>query len=141
MVLSPTPHTPADGSAFLEETTVIQELRFEAAHRLPNVPQDHKCYRLHGHSYRCEIHVRGKIQPTSGWVMDYADIRATFEPIRQKLDHHYLNEIEGLENPTSEVLAAWIWDRLVCDLEGLSAVVVHETCTSRCVFRRMVGAT
>jgi 6-pyruvoyltetrahydropterin/6-carboxytetrahydropterin synthase len=111
-------------------TTIFTELAFEAAHRLPNVAADHKCARLHGHSFRAEIHVSGPLDPTLGWVMDFADVRAAAEPVRLALDHRYLNEIEGLENPTSEVIAAWIWDRLAPELPGLSRVVVRETCTS-----------
>jgi 6-pyruvoyltetrahydropterin/6-carboxytetrahydropterin synthase len=111
-------------------TTIFTELAFESAHRLPNVPADHKCARLHGHSFRAEIHVTGPLDPTLGWVMDFADVRAAAEPLRLALDHRYLNEIEGLENPTSEVIAAWIWDRLAPALPGLARVVVRETCTS-----------
>ena len=76
--------------------------QFEAAHRLPNVPPGHKCARLHGHSFRLEIRVRGPLDPTLGWVMDFADIKAAFQPIYEQLDHHYLNDVPGLENPTSE---------------------------------------
>lgn len=113
---------------------IFKEFRFEAAHRLPNVPKEHKCARLHGHSFRVEVHVRGPVDPTSGWIMDFADIKAAFEPIHHQLDHHYLNEIEGLENPTSEVLAQWIWVRLKPRLMLLSKIVVRETCTSGCVY-------
>ncbi|MFC4726720.1 6-carboxytetrahydropterin synthase QueD [Coralloluteibacterium thermophilus] len=102
----------------------------EAAHRLPNVPPGHKCARLHGHSFRIEIHVSGEIDPATGWVMDFADVKAAFRPLYERLDHHYLNDVEGLENPTSERIAVWIWDRLKPALPGLSRVVVHETCTA-----------
>src|SRR5436305_8870876 len=91
---------------------LTKEYRFEAAHRLPCVPEGHKCARLHGHSYRVEIHVGGTVNPASGWIMDFADIKTAFAPILQRLDHYYLNEIEGLENPTSENLARWIWHQL-----------------------------
>lgn len=114
---------------------VFKEFSFEAAHRLPNVPKGHKCGRLHGHSFRCEIHVRGAIGATSGWVMDFADIKQAFEPLYQQLDHNYLNEVDGLENPTSEVLARWIWDRVRPAIPEIAAVVVRETCTSGCVYR------
>jgi 6-pyruvoyltetrahydropterin/6-carboxytetrahydropterin synthase len=113
---------------------IFKEFTFEAAHRLPNVPPGHKCARLHGHSFRAEIHVRGGVEPELGWVMDFADIKSAFQPFYDQLDHHYLNEVEGLENPTSENLARWIWDRLVPLLPGLSRVVVRETCTSGCVY-------
>lgn len=109
--------------------------RFEAAHRLPRVPEGHKCARLHGHSFRCEIVVAGAMQADTGWVIDYADIKAAANPVFDALDHHYLNDIEGLENPTSEVLARWIWDRLASQLPDLHAVTVRETCTSACTYR------
>ena len=114
---------------------VFTEFTFEAAHRLPNVAPDHKCARLHGHSFRAEVHVEGEVDAASGWVMDFADIRAACEPIRLELDHHYLNEIAGLENPTSEVLAQWIWRRLAPALPDLACIVVRETCTSGCAYR------
>lgn len=114
---------------------IFKEFTFEAAHRLPNVPPGHKCARLHGHSFRCEVHVGGAVGQGTGWVMDFADIKAAFEPLHKQLDHNYLNEIEGLSNPTSENLARWIWTRLERELPGLSAVLVRETCTSGCVYR------
>lgn len=114
---------------------IFKAFTLEAAHRLPNVPEGHKCARLHGHSFRVEIRVEGELQPGTEWVMDYADIKAAFEPLYRQLDHHYLNEIKGLENPTSERLAVWIWERLKPALPQLSEVVVHETCTSGCRYR------
>jgi 6-pyruvoyltetrahydropterin/6-carboxytetrahydropterin synthase len=114
--------------------TVVVEITFEAAHRLPNVPPEHKCARLHGHSFRAEIHVAGPLDPELGWVVDFADLRAAAEPVRDALDHRYLNEVEGLENPTSEVIAAWIWQRLSA-VGGLAEVVVAETCTSSVRYR------
>ena len=107
---------------------------FEAAHRLPRVPETHKCYRLHGHSYRIEVVIAGEVDPETGWVIDFADIRAAWEPLWAQLDHHYLNEIEGLENPTSEVLAVWIYDRLLGTLPQLQSVIVHETCTASAIY-------
>jgi len=109
--------------------------QFEAAHYLPNLPKRHKCNRLHGHSFKVEIVVEGECDPKLGWVMDYADISSAFKPIWKQLDHHYLNKIEGLENPTSENLTLWIWERLQPKLPLLSAVEVAETCTARCVYR------
>lgn len=113
---------------------ISKEFTFEAAHRLPNVAPGHKCGRLHGHSFRVEIHVEGPLGPTSGWVIDFGDIKAAFKPLLDRLDHYYLNEIEGLENPTSEILAVWIWDRLRPALSGLAMVVVRETCTTACFY-------
>lgn len=114
--------------------TIFTEIAFEAAHRLPNVPDEHKCARLHGHSFRAEVHVQGDLDPALGWVADFADVRAAAEPVRLALDHRYLNEIDGLDNPTSEVIAAWIWDRLQPTLPGLVRVVVRETCTTGAVY-------
>ncbi|WAS94450.1 6-carboxytetrahydropterin synthase QueD [Nannocystis punicea] len=114
---------------------IFKQFRFEAAHRLPNVPANHKCARLHGHSFMIEVHVQGPVGETSGWVLDFADIAAAWQPLHAVLDHNYLNEIEGLENPTSELLARWIWRRLLPALPGLSQVVVRETCTSGCIYR------
>ena len=114
---------------------IFKEFTFEAAHRLPHVPEDHKCSRLHGHSFRAEVHLSGSIDPAKGWVRDFGDIKSAFKPILDALDHRYLNEVPGLCNPTSENLARWIWKALRDDLPELSAVVVRETCTSGCIYR------
>jgi len=114
---------------------IFREFTFEAAHRLPNVPPRHKCARLHGHSYRVTVHITGPVGDETGWVRDFADLTCAMRPILDELDHYYLNEIEGLDNPTSEILARWIWDRLTHVLPELSQVVVHETCTSGCAYQ------
>lgn len=115
---------------------LFKEFTFEAAHRLPHVPPDHKCARLHGHSYRVTIRVAGPVDADTGMVMDFAEIKAAFKPIRDGyLDHYYLNDVEGLENPTSENLARWIWEKLKHGLPQLCAVQVSETCTSGVVYR------
>ncbi len=117
------------------QVEIFKEFTFESAHRLPNVPASHKCARLHGHSYRVAVHVEGLVGDGTGWVRDFADLTCAVKPVLARLDHYYLNEVEGLDNPTSEVLARWIWDRLVIALPDLSQVVVRETCTSGCVYR------
>ena len=114
---------------------IFKRFSIEAAHRLPNVPDGHKCARLHGHSFQVEVHVSGDPGADTGWVMDFSDIKAAFAPLHAQLDHHYLNDVEGLENPTSERLASWIWDRLKPALPLLSEIVVQETCTSGCRYR------
>ncbi len=114
---------------------IFKTFTIEAAHRLPNVPAGHQCARLHGHSFRISLQVSGEPDPQSGWIMDFAEIKTAFRPLYEQLDHHYLNEIEGLDNPTSERLAAWIWERLKPELPLLSEVLVHETCTSGCRYR------
>ena len=107
---------------------------FEAAHRLPNVPEGHKCRRLHGHSFRVELICEGEIDPHTGWLIDFADIKRAFEPVYARLDHRYLNEIDGLENPTSENVARWIWKRVRATLPMLVQITVAETCTARCEY-------
>jgi 6-pyruvoyltetrahydropterin/6-carboxytetrahydropterin synthase len=113
---------------------IFREFTFEAAHRLPEVPPGHKCARLHGHSYRLEVHIDGDVDPALGWVMDFADLKEAVRPVIDQLDHYYLNEIPGLENPTSENVACWAWKRLADSLP-LTAIVVRETCISGCVYR------
>jgi len=113
---------------------IFKIFQIEAAHRLPHVPEGHKCARLHGHSFRIEIHLSGPVDSHAGWVMDFADLKTVFAPVYERIDHRLLNDIPGLENPTSENLARWIWDQLAPDLPLLSRVVVHETCTSGCSY-------
>ncbi len=114
---------------------IYKEFTFEAAHLLPNVPEGHKCGRLHGHSFMVQIHISGEVDPVSGWIMDFADLKAAFKPIYNRLDHYFLNDIDGLENPTSEVLAKWIWSELKPTLPQLSKIVIKETCTSGCIYQ------
>ena len=113
---------------------IFKEFTFEAAHRLPHVPEGHKCARLHGHSFRVTIHVTGPVGAETGWVQDFADLKAAFDPLHRQLDHNYLNDIPGLENPTSENIARWIWQRLHATLPALTKVVIRETCTSGCIY-------
>jgi 6-pyruvoyltetrahydropterin/6-carboxytetrahydropterin synthase len=119
----------------LAAVEIFKEFSFEAAHLLPNVKPGHKCARLHGHSFRVAVHVEGPLTDHEEWVVDFGDIKAAFKPIEDQLDHYYLNEIAGLENPTSENLARWIWVRLKPRLPLMSKLVVRETCTSGCVYR------
>jgi 6-pyruvoyltetrahydropterin/6-carboxytetrahydropterin synthase len=113
---------------------IYKVFKFDAAHRLPNVPDGHKCAQLHGHSFRVEIHVRGKADEQTGWVMDFADITAACQPVIDQLDHKYLNDIEGLDNPTSENLTKWMWQRLQTALPKLSKIVVQESSESGCIY-------
>ena len=106
---------------------IFKEFSFDAAHYLPNVPEDHKCRRLHGHTYRVRLCIKGPLDPTLGWVMDFADIKAAWNPIEAQLDHHYLNEMEGLSNPTAEHIAAWIWERLKPRLPLLHKIELWES--------------
>jgi 6-pyruvoyltetrahydropterin/6-carboxytetrahydropterin synthase len=113
---------------------IFKEFTIEAAHWLPNVPEGHKCRRLHGHSFRIAVYVSGPVDERLGWVMDFAELKAAFKGIEDQIDHRLLNEVEGLENPTSENLARWLWAKLEPELTGLSKVAVHETCTSGCIY-------
>jgi len=114
---------------------LTKEFHFEAAHLLPHAPTGHKCARLHGHSFRVEVTIRGPVDPVSGWLMDFADLKKAFAPLEDLLDHRYLNDIPGLENSTSENLACWIWEHLQERLPCLAEITVHETCTSKCTYR------
>ncbi|ABD89354.1 6-carboxytetrahydropterin synthase QueD [Rhodopseudomonas palustris] len=106
---------------------ITQAFSFEAAHRLPHVPAQHRCHRMHGHSYRVELQLRGPVDPTSGFVVDFFEIEAAFGPVLASLDHYCLNEVDGLENPTAENIALWIWQRVKPALPQLSQVKVFET--------------
>lgn len=118
-----------------QSVRIFKEFSFEAAHRLPNLPQEHKCYRLHGHSFRARLTLEGSIDPQLGWFIDFADVKQAFARIHDQLDHRFLNEIEGLNNPTSENLAVWIWQNLKPRLPQLCEVTVHETCTTGATYR------
>ncbi|MGY8813256.1 MAG: 6-carboxytetrahydropterin synthase QueD [Gammaproteobacteria bacterium] len=113
---------------------LIKEFQIEAAHLLPKVEIGHKCRRLHGHSFRIIVSIEGEVDCKHGWVMDYADISNAFKPIFDILDHNYLNDVEGLDNPTSEILARWIWRKLISTLPQLYSIEVSETCNSRCIY-------
>jgi len=121
-----------------QSPTVLHEIRksfqFEAAHRLPNLPSNHKCARLHGHSFKVTLVVRGVLVDGYDWVLDFSEIKNIFKPVLDQLDHHYLNEIPGLENPTSEVLARWIFGKVSPNLKGLHQVILSETCTSESIY-------
>ena len=114
---------------------IYKDFVFESAHRLPNVPEGHKCAALHGHSYSVRVAIEGPVGADTGWVQDFADVKAAFKPLQKELDHRFLNDIPGLENPTSEVLAVWLWERLIEKLPQLNRIEVKETATSGCVYR------
>ena len=112
---------------------LVHEFRFEAAHRLPRVPEGHKCARLHGHSYRVEVAVAGPVDERTGWFIDFQRLYDAWQPLHDVLDHHYLNDVPGLENPTSEVLSHWLWQKLAPSLP-LARITVYETCEARCEY-------
>jgi 6-pyruvoyltetrahydropterin/6-carboxytetrahydropterin synthase len=114
---------------------LTKEFTFEAAQTLPNVPEGHKCRGLHGHSFKVEVSIEGDVDPKTGWVYDHTEISDAMRPLLKMLDHKYLNDIEGLENPTIENMAEWFWTKLESQCPGLCEIVVHETPTARCVYR------
>jgi 6-pyruvoyltetrahydropterin/6-carboxytetrahydropterin synthase len=117
------------------QVRLTKTFHFEAAHDLPTFPDGHKCRRLHGHSFRFDVVVEGQVDPAKGYLIDYGDIKKAADPIVRQLDHYYLNDIEGLSNPTSEVIAKWLFDKLKPSLPMLSSIIVYETCTSACEYR------
>ncbi len=114
---------------------IVQKFRLEAAHFLPHVPEGHRCKRVHGHSYTIEVFVEGQVDPHTGWVIDFYDIEAAVDPVVQRLDHYLLNEVPGLDNPTAENIAMWVWRQVKPGLPELSQIVVHETEMSRAIYR------
>jgi 6-pyruvoyltetrahydropterin/6-carboxytetrahydropterin synthase len=117
-----------------ETMEIFKVFTIEAAHRLPFVPTGHKCGRLHGHTFQIEVHVQGPLDPQFGWIIDFAHIKGAFKLVEDQIDHRYLNEVEGLENPTSEHVARWVWQKLKPSLPSLSRIVLRETCTSGCIY-------
>ncbi|HMU81795.1 MAG TPA: 6-carboxytetrahydropterin synthase QueD [Leptospiraceae bacterium] len=125
-------HKPAESRV----VEIVKQFRFEAAHFLPRVPEGHKCGRMHGHSFRFEIKLNGEVNPQTGWLMDFGDITSVVKPLLEKyLDHNLLNEVPGLENPTSEEVAIWLWKRLKPSMPFLTEIIVHETCNARCIYK------
>lgn len=114
---------------------LTKDFYFEAAQTLPKVPPGHKCAGMHGHSFKLEVTVEGKVDTETGWIYDHAKISDAVRPLLEQLDHSYLNEIEGLENPTIELMAAWFWSKISPQCPGLTEIVVHETPTARCIYR------
>ena len=114
---------------------LVKTFTFEAAHWLPCFPDGHKCRRMHGHSFKVDVIIEGEIPEGRHFLMDYGDIKAVTDPLHAQLDHNCLNDVPGLENPTSEMVAKWLWDRLASKLSMLSEIIVYETCTSRCEYR------
>jgi 6-pyruvoyltetrahydropterin/6-carboxytetrahydropterin synthase len=118
----------------MPEMEIYKSFRFDAAHRLTGVPDTHKCSAMHGHSYEIQIHVRGPVDPQTGFVMDYGDLAKACDPLFEEMDHAILNEIDGLENPTSENMSVWLWNRLKPELPLLSKIIIKETPSSGCIY-------
>lgn len=113
---------------------LFKEFTFDAAHFLPHVPEGHKCKEMHGHTYRLRVWLDGKLDDKLGWVIDFADLKKAVKPMLDKVDHKCLNNIEGLPNPTCELIAVWIWNQLKPVLPLLQKIELHETPTSGVVY-------
>ncbi len=114
---------------------IFNVFNLESARRLPNLPAARPCARVHGHSFQVEVHLSGPLDETFGWVMDFAEVEAAWAPVKAALDHRYLNDVPGLDNPTSERLAIWIWGKLKPALPGLTKIVIRETARSGCIYQ------
>lgn len=114
---------------------IEKDFTFDSAHFLPNVPEDHKCRNMHGHTYFLQIQITGEIGTNSGWIMDFADIKELVNPVLKKIDHKLLNDIPGLENPTAENICVYLWDNLKENLPGLLQITLGEGIKSRCIYR------
>src|SRR4030095_1138989 len=129
-------HLDADTARrLIMRARVTKDFTFEAAQTLPKAPEGHKCRRVHGHSFKVEVCIEGDVDSTVGWLYDHANISAAMKPLLKMLDHTYLNDIEGLENPTIENMAEWFWKKLEPQCPGLYEIVVPETPTARCIYR------
>lgn len=115
-------------------TTLFREFTIEAGRYLPQLPEQHPCARMHGHTFVIQVHVKGEVDPVTGWLMDFAELDRQVQAVRQALDHKVLNEIAGLKNPTTEQLASWIWQQLQLGLPGLSQIVIRENPYSGCIY-------
>lgn len=114
---------------------ITKAFHFHAAHFLPNVPEGHPCGRMHGHSYRIVLGLEGDLDSRLGWVQDYGEVKVAFKPLEDRLDHHVLNEVPGLENPTAELLAVYIYEQLKPGLPLLTDVTVCESPTAEASYR------
>jgi len=115
---------------------IFKKYTFDSAHFLPNVSETHKCKRMHGHTYHLTVFIEGKIDEKYGWIIDFNDLKSVVNPVIEQLDHHVLNEIEGLENPTCEILAKWLYDKIKSDVPFLESIEVYETPTSGAIYSR-----
>ena len=114
---------------------VYKKFTIESARSLPNLPNSHPCKKIHGHSFKIIIYIEGKIDTKTGFVIDFHDIEKAFNPLKIKLDHAYLNNIEGLNNPSSENMCKWIWEKLKIKLPGLLKIEIKETNSTGCIYK------
>ncbi|MBN8703608.1 MAG: 6-carboxytetrahydropterin synthase QueD [Bacteroidetes bacterium] len=113
---------------------IFKKFVFDSAHFLPNVPDGHKCKRVHGHTYKLTIFIEGDLQEKLDWVMDFGDLKSVVNPVVDRLDHNFLNDISGLDNPTCERIAQWIWEQIKSQLPGLVKIELYETPTSGVIY-------
>lgn len=113
---------------------IFKQFSFDSAHVLPNVPDGHKCKNLHGHTYHLTVFFEGNLDSSLGWVIDFTEIKTKMTPIINRLDHNYLNDIKGLENPTCEIMCVWLWDEIKPLLPALSKIELKETPTSGAIY-------
>ena len=119
---------------------VYKKFNVESARSLPNVPETHPCYQLHGHSFKIIISVKGQLDKHTGFVTDFQEIENAFNPIKKILDHSFLNKIEGLSNPTSENICNWIWDKIESSIPNICEIEIKETDSTGCIHRgRKIG--
>lgn len=118
----------------MHTATIFKELTFDAAHFLPNVPEGHKCRNIHGHTYRLKVYITGQIDEHTGWVADFAELKKSVKSVVEEVDHKLLNNIEGLDNPTCELLAKWLWEKIKPLVAGLKRIELHETPTSGVIY-------
>jgi len=114
---------------------VCKTFSIEAARSLPHLPENHPCSKIHGHSFKITLMVSGPVDKDTGFVMDFGELETLFEPLRKQIDHSYLNDIEGLENPSSENLCKWIWKKLILSLPRLSQIEIRETDSTNCIYK------
>jgi 6-pyruvoyltetrahydropterin/6-carboxytetrahydropterin synthase len=114
--------------------TIFRQFTFDSAHFLPMVPEGHKCRQIHGHTYRLTVFLEGPIDEKLGWVADFAGIKQSINSVLDLIDHKMLNNIEGLENPTCELLAVWLWDKIKISIPYLQRIELHETPTSGVIY-------
>ncbi len=113
---------------------IYKQFTFDSAHFLPNVPQGHKCANMHGHTYALSVFVEGEPDTKTGWIIDYGDLKMHIKPVIDILDHHLLNDIPGLENPTSEILTIWLWNKLKPMIPELKRIELKETPSSGVIY-------
>jgi 6-pyruvoyltetrahydropterin/6-carboxytetrahydropterin synthase len=116
---------------------LFKEFTFEAAHKVPGYSD------IHGHSFRVELFMRGEAEGTYGWATSLTHVEPPIHEVQRRLDHRFLNEIEGLEVPSLENIARWIWQRLDNQVPGLDRVVVRRGCSGHgdgCIYRGRMAA-